>query len=59
MPGRPPSTDPKIYETRIRMSEDDVGILEFCCEKTGKKKADIIRMGIRKIYEELLSKEEK
>lgn len=48
-----PTDDPKKHETRIRMSDEDVRILEYCCEKTGKTKADIIRMGIRKVYEEL------
>lgn len=52
--GRPPSNDPKIHETRIRMSDNDIKMLEFCCQKTGKKKAQIIRMGIRKVYDELV-----
>ena len=28
-------------------------MLEYCCNITGKKRTDIIRMGIRKVYEEL------
>lgn len=48
-----PTDDPKKHETRIRMSDEDIRVLEYCCEKTGKTKADIIRMGIRKVYEGL------
>lgn len=48
--GRPPSKDPKNHETRIRMSDEDVNILEFCCEATGRSKADIVREGIREVY---------
>lgn len=51
--GRPPSKDPKKHETRIRMSEEDVRILEYCCKMTGMSKADVIRQGIRKVYAEV------
>jgi predicted DNA-binding protein len=45
-----PTEDPKIYETRIRMSSQDVKLLNYCCEKTGMTKADVIRQGIREVY---------
>lgn len=48
-----PTDDPKILNTRVRLSEDDIAMLEYCCEKTGKKKSEIIREGIRKVYEKL------
>lgn len=48
--------NPKRHETRIRMSDEDVEILEYCCNKTGDTKADIIRKGIRKVYNELKNK---
>ncbi len=51
--GRPPSKNPKIHETRIRMSDDDIEKLEYCCQVTGFTKADVIRKGISKVYEEL------
>lgn len=54
--GRPPSKDPKVHDTKIRMSDKDIEMLEYCCKETGKKKAEIIRMGIRKVYEELKNK---
>lgn len=48
-----PTTEPKNHQTRIRMSDDDIERLEFCCQKTGLSKADVIREGIRKVYEEI------
>ena len=48
-----PTDNPKRYDTRIRMSDKDVEMLEYCCKVTGKTRADIIREGIRKVYQEL------
>lgn len=44
-----PTDDPKKYETRIRMSEEDLRLLEYCCKATGRTKAEIIREGIREV----------
>ena len=48
-----PTNNPKKHETRIRMSDEDVEILEYCCKRTGKSKADIIREGIREVYDKI------
>ena len=48
-----PTDEPKNLNTRVRLSDDDVSMLEYCCKETGKKKSEIIRLGIRKVYEEL------
>lgn len=48
--------DPKVFQTKIRMSEEDIMILDYCVKVTGKTKADIIREGIRKVYAELTEK---
>ncbi len=48
-----PTTDPKKHETRIRMSDEDIEILEYCAKVTGKSKADIIREGIREVYKKI------
>ena len=48
-----PTDAPKKHETRIRMSDEDVEILEYCCRATGKTKAEIIREGIRNVYAKL------
>lgn len=51
--GRPPSKEPKTHETRIRMSDNDMSKLEYCCECTGLTKAAIIRKGIDEVYKKL------
>ncbi len=51
-----PTNDPKRNQYRIRLSENDLEKLEYCAKKTGKAKADIIRDGIDKIYQELVKK---
>lgn len=48
-----PTDNPKKHETRIRMSDEDVQILEYCVKATGKTKTDIIREGIREVYKKL------
>lgn len=48
-----PTEDPKTHETRIRMSDKDVEMLEYCGKATGRTKADIIREGIREVYAKL------
>lgn len=48
-----PTDNPKRHEKRIRMSDEDVEILEYCCKMTGRSQADIIREGIREVYVKL------
>ena len=48
-----PTDDPKTLNTRIRLSEDDVQRLKYCVEMTGMKKSEIIRQGIKEIYDRL------
>ena len=48
-----PTNDPKTLNTRIRLSDEDVKRLNFCCEKTGLKKSEIIRLGIKEVYDKL------
>ena len=51
-----PTDNPKNLNTRIRLSDEDVQMLEFCAEKTGLTKSEIIRQGIREVYEKLKEK---
>lgn len=51
--GRPKAENPKVLNTRIRLSEDDVKRLEYCHQKTGFTKSEIIRMGIQEVYNKL------
>lgn len=45
-----PTDDPKKHDTRIRMTDEDVRILEYCAKETGLTKTEIIRQGIREVY---------
>ena len=48
-----PTNNPKKHETRIRMSDEDILMLEYCSKVTGKSKSDIIREGIKTVYEKI------
>lgn len=48
-----PTNDPKTLNTRIRLSEDDVKRLEYCAKQTGFTKSEIIRQGIKEVYEKI------
>ncbi len=48
-----PTDDPKRVSVRIRLSESDDEKLAYCANVTGRTKADIIREGIDKVYQEV------
>ena len=48
-----PTNEPKTLNTRIRLSDEVVQRLEYCVQITGLKKSEIIRQGIREVYERL------
>ena len=52
-----PTDNPKQLSTRVRLSPEDVARLEYCAEKTGQSKADIIRQGIKSVYDRLKREE--
>ena len=54
--GRPPSRDPKRNDTRRRLTDSEAEKLQYCSEKTGLTKADIIRKGIDLVYAEVTRK---
>ena len=51
--GRPPKDDSRDKQYRIRLSDEELKKLEFCCKKTGLSKADVIRKGIETVYQEV------
>lgn len=53
---RPFSDNPKSEQYRLRMTEDDVKKLEYCCEKTGLSKAEVLRKGLEMVYQEVNKK---
>ena len=48
-----PTQSPKNDTIKVRMANEDIEKLEYCCQMTGKTKSDIIREGIDKVYNEL------
>lgn len=48
-----PTEDPKKNQYRIRLSDKETEMLNYCCEQTGLSKSDIVRRGIEKVYQEL------
>ena len=52
-----PTNDPKTLSTHIRLSQEDLDRLEYCAEKTGRTKAEIIRQGIKIVYDRLTETE--
>lgn len=55
--GRPPiGESAKDKQYRLRMSSKEWEKLEYCCKVTGLTKAEVIRQGIEKVYQEALKK---
>jgi predicted DNA-binding protein len=50
-----PTTDPKSNWTGFRLSDNDIEKLNYCAKETGMSKAEIVRKGIEKFYNELLT----
>lgn len=48
-----PTNEPKNHWTGFRLSDKDIEKLNYCVEKTGMKKVDVVRKGIDKVYDEL------
>jgi predicted DNA-binding protein len=48
-----PTDSPKTNRESFRLSNSDMEKLNFCVEKTGESKTEIVRKGIDKVYNEL------
>lgn len=48
-----PTTDPKTFNKRIRLSDADVKMLKFSADKLGINTSEVIRLGIKKVYDEV------
>lgn len=51
-----PTDEPKGHQTRIRMSDEDIEKLEYCCKVLGLTRAEVIRIGIERMYRETIVK---
>ncbi len=48
-----PTDNPKSYRESFRLSESDMEKVNFCMNKTGMSKTDVIRTGIDEVYRKL------
>ena len=46
-----PTDEKKKLTVRLRMAPSEAEILDYCCEKTGMTRSDVLRLGIQKVYE--------
>ncbi|MBF9636511.1 hypothetical protein E3V91_05565 [Streptococcus pseudopneumoniae] len=55
--GRPfKSSEPRIKSMGYRMTQSEFEMLEYCAQKAGKSKSEILSDGIKKVYDELKGK---
>lgn len=47
-----PTVDPKKTRLELRLSDSDAKKLDFCCKTLGLTKAEVIRHGIDRVYQE-------
>jgi len=54
--GRPKKDNARNIKVDTRLSEEEEKKLNYCCEVLGMTRAEVIRKGINKVYEELKTK---
>lgn len=55
--GRPKIENARTMKVDTRLTEEEEEKLVYCCEVLGLTKAEVVRKGIEKVYNEILSKE--
>lgn len=55
--GRPKSDNPKKNQTKIRTTDEELKKIEFCAEKLGISKTEVILKGVDMVYTEIIGKE--
>ena len=51
-----PTDDPKSKTLKIRLSEDDISKLEYCCRVLGLTRAEVVRYGVNRMYRQAMDK---
>lgn len=51
MSPRPIKDDPKSHQYRLRLSDEELEKLEFCCKVLNMKKSEILMAGLQEMYE--------
>lgn len=57
--GRPPVKNPKNVEVKIRISDEENRMLEYCMKETGMNRSEVMRKGLKKVYDETVNKKYK
>lgn len=55
--GRPKIDNPKKNQTKIRTTDEELAKIEFCANKLGISKTEVILKGVEMVYTEILNKE--
>lgn len=51
-----PTDNPRGERLGFRVSEEEREMIKYCMENSDMSKSDILRLGIRKVYEEIKNK---
>lgn len=51
--GRPKSDNPKNIQLKIRADKQTIADLDYCCKKKSMTRSDVIRLGIKRVKEEV------
>lgn len=51
-----PTNDPKTHVARLRLSDSEKNKLEECCRLTGMSITEVLKLGIDKVYQEVIGK---
>lgn len=51
-----PTDNPKNERVGFRLSDEEGRMLDYCCEVLGLSKTEVIRQGIKEMYEKALKK---
>lgn len=57
--GRPIVDDARDYVLRVRMSNAEVEILDYCCEATGMNRSEMVRDSVIRQYRRLAKRKDK
>lgn len=57
--GRPPANKPKVIDAKARITEEENRMLEFCCQELGMSRSDVLRAGIKKVYDDVVKEKYK
>lgn len=48
-----PTDNPREKRIGIRVSEEEIEMISYCLKNSDMSQSDIIRLGVRKVYEEI------